>query len=238
MRVPVDLRDPTNLLDPTTKFADVEPPHTYVRESSASVVHHADYLNHRDDHALCGLPVENPTRSTEPDGAGAVCPDCEAQLVVYHLEWWRERAEAATAELEVLRAKYRQLEVSTGAQRPQRAEVQVEQGETTPETFLDRARRELAELCRQFDGAVPFVRLKNAMQAFSDGLNTEERMQLAQEIGGDGTLIRWSTREVEALGWNVLNNPMQGQADATWDAWIDDSYQAPPKTKRRLGRSR
>ena len=41
-------------------FADVEPPHRFVRETPASVVHHADYLNHRDDHALCGIRFENP----------------------------------------------------------------------------------------------------------------------------------------------------------------------------------
>ena len=82
------------------------------------------------------------------------------------------------------------------------------------------------------------MRLKNAMQEFSDKLDTDERVLLAQEIGGDGTLIRWSTTEVEALGWQVTNNPMQGESDATWDAWIQDSYQAPSKNKWRLGRSR
>ena len=38
-----------------------------------------------------------------------MCPGCEAQLVVYHLEWWREKAQVATAELEELRVKYREL---------------------------------------------------------------------------------------------------------------------------------
>ena len=54
------------------------------------------------------------------------------------------------------------------------------------------------------------MRLKNAMQEFSDKLDTDERVLLAQEIGGDGTLIRWSTTEVEALGWQVTNNPDAG----------------------------
>jgi hypothetical protein len=201
------------------------------------VVHHVDYLNDRVDHALCGVAFENPTAPTQAGRVEEVCRDCEAKLVVYHLQWWREKAQAATAELEELRVKYRELKASTGAQGPQPAEETVEQAET-PKTLLDHARRELTELCRQFDGAVPFVRLKNAMQAFSDRLGTDERMQLAQEIGGDGTLIRWSTTEVETLGWHVLNNPMEGEADASWDAWIDDSYQAPTKTKRRFGRSR
>jgi hypothetical protein len=223
-------------------FAFVEPPHSYVQETSASVVHHVDYLNDRVDHALCGVAFENPTTLTPTGRSEAICRECEAKLVVYHLEWWRETAKAATAELEALRVKYRELEESTGTQRPQPAEVhigedRIEQAET-PKTLLDHARRELTELCRQFDGAVPFVRLKNAMQAFSDKLDTDERVQLAQEVGGDGTLIRWSTTEVEALGWHVINNPMQGESDATWDAWIEDSYQAPTKTKRRFGRSR
>ena len=222
---------------PSTKFAFVEPPHNYLRETSGSVVHHVDYLNSRVDHALCGVAIENQTALTHPGTADAICSDCVAKLDVYHLKWWREKAEAATAELEALRVEYRRLAESTGIQSPQPVEAPVEQAET-PKTLLDHARRELTELCRQFDGAVPFVRLKNTMQAFSDGLDTAERMQLAQEIGGDGTLIRWSTTEVEVLGWHVLNNPMQGEADATWDAWIDDSQQASSKTKRRFGRSR
>lgn len=76
------------------------------------------------------------------------------------------------------------------------------------------------------------------MQAFSDKLETHERVLLAQEIGADGSLIRWATMEVEALGWNVLNNPVQRDPDGMWDDWVQDSYQAPKKTKRRLGWSR
>jgi hypothetical protein len=58
---------------------------------------------------------------------------------------------------------------------------------TEATTFLDRARRELTEVCRQFDGAVPFFRLNNTMQNFSDKLDDRERALLAQEIGADSS---------------------------------------------------
>jgi len=230
-------------------FADVEPPHRFVRETSASVVHHADYLNHRDDRALCGVAFQNPVTPAQADSADAMCPDCEAQLVVYHLEWWREKAQVATAELEELRVQYRELQEYADTQRRQSTPTRVEkdpsgeisaseQAEAVPTTLLDHARQELAALCRQFDGALPYFRLKNTMQAFSDKLETHERVLLAQEIGADGSLIRWATMEVEALGCSVLNNPVQRDPDGMWDDWVQDSYQAPKKTKRRLGRSR
>ena len=107
-----------------------------------------------------------------------------------------------------------------------------------PATLLEHARRELTNLCREFDEAVPYFRLKNAMQEFSDRLESDERVLLAQEIGGDGTLIRWSTTEVEALGWHVSNNPVQGDSEAMWDAWVLDTYQPSKKAKRRFGRAR
>ena len=59
-----------------------------------------------------------------------------------------------------------------------------EPAETEPTTLLDHARRELATLCREFDEAVPYFRLKNTMQAFSDRLESDQRVLLAQEIGG------------------------------------------------------
>ena len=145
---------------------------------------------------------------TRIGSADAMCPDCEAQLVAYHLDWWRGRAQAATAELEELRVKYRELQEYADAQRRQPTPTQVgkdssgetsasvpmskrvegvsasEQAEAMP--LLDRARRELAELCRQFDGALPYFRLKHTMQAFSDKLESHERVLLAQEIGADG----------------------------------------------------
>jgi hypothetical protein len=206
----------------------VEPPHSYIRETSASVAHHSDYLERRENHALCGAVLEAVTPLTQVD---AVCPVCEEKLVLYHLEWWREQALAATAELEALRAKHPEPELSA---------VQVEPDEPAaePTTLLDHARRELATLCREFDEAVPYFRLKTTMQAFSDRLESDERVLLAQEIGGDGTLIRWSTTEVEALGWHVSNNPVQGDSEATWDAWIQDSYEPTKKAKRRFGRAR
>ncbi len=225
-------------------FGYVEPPHSYVRETSASVVHHADYLERRENHALCGAAVEDATTLTQPGAADAICGDCEARLVLYHLEWWREKALAATAELDALRAKYGEPVEST----PDQVEheqpgtndepADEEPADEEPATLLDHARRELTELCRQFDGAVPYIRVKNTMQAFSDRLESDQRVLLAQQIGGDGTLIRWSTTEVEALGWHVSNSPVQGDSEAMWDAWVQDPYPVPKKSKRRFGRSR
>lgn len=75
------------------------------------------------------------------------------------------------------------------------------------------------------------------MQAFSDRLESDERLSLAQEIGGDGSLMRWSTTEVKALGLQVTNNPVQDEPEAMWEPWVEDSSQAPKKTKRRFGRA-
>ena len=241
----------------------MEPPHNYLRETSSSVVHHGDYLNRREDQALCGVPFENPAQLGPMIRPAEVCPDCEARLPEYHLTWWRERAEAATAELDELRVKYRQLTEHVDNQRRQVARSQgppevsgespespgegtgeaqagstAEQGETTPTPLLDQARKELLELCRPFDEAVPYFRVKNSMDAFSDKLTSDERVLLAQEIGADGSLIRWCTREIEGLGLRVANNPVHADADAMMDAWTEDYYQTPKKTKRRLGWSR
>jgi hypothetical protein len=237
----------------STSFAGVEPPHTYLQQTSASVVHHRDYLNRRDDHALCGVALENPATLSPGVRPVAMCPDCEAKVVEYHLTWWRERAEAASAELDELRAKYRDLAERVDNQhrsegedpdsRRQREGVPqgdstAEEPETEPTTFLGHARRELLELCRQFDGTVPYWRLKNTMQAFSDKLTSDERVLLAHEIGADGSLIRWCTTEIESRGWRVADNPVSGGPESMMDAWIDDAYQTPKKTRWRLGRSR
>lgn len=218
----------------------MEPPHSYVHETSASVVHHQDYLNRRNDHALCGVALENPAPlDVRP---AAVCPDCEARLPEYHLIWWREKAEAATAELDELRVKYRKLaELQRPAQVREVPGPQPEAGPTAEEgeaSLLGRARKELLELCRPFDEAVPFWRVKNSMDAFSDGLSSDERVLLAQEIGAGGSFIRWCTTEIEGLGWQVTNNPVSGDADDMMDAWTEDLYQTPKKTKWRLGRPR
>lgn len=208
--------------------------------------HHSDYLTSRDDHALCGLALTDSTALTEPDAAASLCPDCEAKLVEYHLEWWREKALAATAELDELRVKYRELQMQAGIQPP--AEPQVDEpghdegpaddadAELTP--FLARARQELTELCRQFDGAVPYWRLKNTMQDFNDKLETHQRVLLAEEIGSDGSLIRWATTKVETLGWQVTNSPVHENTEMMWEEWLHESHQAPKKTKRRFGRSK
>jgi hypothetical protein len=217
------------------------------------VVHHGDYLNRRDDHALCGAALENPTALRQGLRPVAVCPDCAAKVVEYHLTWWRERAEAASAELDELRAKYRELAEQVDNQRRSEGEnpddrrqsegepqsgSTPEEAETEPTTFLGHARRELLDLCRQFEGAVPYWRLKNTMQAFSDKLTSDERVLLAQEIGAEGSLIRWCTTQIESLGWRVTDNPVSGEAGAMMDAWIDDAYQTPKKNRWRLGRSR
>jgi len=245
----------------------VEPPHTYVRDASASMVHHVDYLSRRNDQALCGVAIENPAQLGPSIRPAAVCPDCESKLAEYHLKWWRERAEAATAELDGLRAKYRELAEYVDNQRRQVAGLQHpapvagdasgenqqshremdaesqagsmgEQGETTATPLLDHVRKELLELCRPFDDGVPFWRVKNCVDAFSDKLKSDERVRLAYEIGADGSLIRWCTREIEGLGWQVTNSPVHGDADDMTDAWMHDLYQSPKKTKWRLGRSR
>jgi hypothetical protein len=231
----------------------VEPPHTYLQQTSASVVHHRDYLNRRTDHALCGVALDDPATLSQGIRPVAVCPDCEAKVVEYHLTWWRERAEAASAELDELRVKYRELaervehqrrsEGENTDSRRQREDVPqggstAEDAETEPTTLLGLARRDLLELCRQFDGTVPYWRLKNRMQAFSDKLTSDERVLLAQEIGADGSLIRWCTTQIESLGWRVADNPVSGEPEAMMDAWIDDAYQTPKKTRWRLGRSR
>lgn len=226
----------------------MEPPHSYVRESSASLVHHSDYLNRRDDHALCGAALESPTALGQPVGALAVCPDCEAKLASYHVAWWRDKARAVAAELDELRVKYRELmERSAGSDSATDRRIEAgPQGdpaggrdEAEPVSLLDHARVELLRLCRPCrEEAVPYWRLKTAMQAFSDKLSADERVRLAQEIGTDGSLIRWCTTEVVTLGWQVSNSPVQAEPEEMWDAWTQDSYQTPKKAKWRLGRSR
>jgi hypothetical protein len=207
-------------------------------------VHHADYLRARDNHALCGVAIQNATALAEADSADTLCPDCEAQLVVYHLDWWRSQALAATAELEALRAKYPELVQSAGTESACAPATENEQDQavepvpTEATTFLDRARRELSELCGQFDKAVPFYRLNKTMQDFSDKLNDDERAALAQEIGSDNSLIRWAATEVESLGLSVTNNRVQENSDMMWQDWLQESQQVPTKTKRRFGRQK
>ncbi|MBE1552733.1 hypothetical protein GGC64_006820 [Mycobacterium sp. OAS707] len=222
----------------------MEPPHNYVHETSSSVVHHQNYLNHRNDQALCGLVLANAAPLDPTFRPAAVCPDCEARLVEYHVRWWREKAEAATAELEELRVRFRELtqpaDDAQGTAQPSADEEPAvpaaEHGEPTP--LLDQARKELVELCRRFDEAIPYFRLKNCMDAFSDKLTSEERVLLAEEIGAEGSLIRWCTKEIEGRGWQVTNNPVHSDADTMMDAWTEDYYQTPKKTKWRMGRSR
>jgi hypothetical protein len=212
------------------------------------VVHHADYLNAGDDRGLCGAALTHPDVLPAIASGDAVCPDCAAQLVVYHLHWWRETARAATAELEDLRAEYLALQARVGAPEPAphaaplaegRADLQlVDDAAAEPATLLDRARHELDLLSKQFDQAVPYFRLKNAMQAFSDGLDTDQRVLLAEQIGSDGSLMRWATNIVETRGWVVTNSPVRENDEMMWEEWLEESQQAPKKTKRRFGRSR
>ncbi|PXX10321.1 hypothetical protein C8E89_104117 [Mycolicibacterium moriokaense] len=238
-----------------------------MQDTSSSVVHHQDYLNLGNDQALCGVAFEKSARLGQTIRPVAVCPDCEAKLAEYHLIWWRERAEAATAELDGLRVKYRELSEYVDNQRRQVAGLQHlapiigdpsgenpeshrendgepqadstgEPGETTPTSLLDQARKELLELCRRFDETVPYWRVKNTTDAFSDKLKSDQRLLLAHEIGADGNFIRWCIREIEGLGLQVTNSPVHGDANDMMDAWTQDFYQPPKKTKRRLGRSR
>jgi hypothetical protein len=211
------------------------------------VVHHTDYLNSRDDHALCGAAFPNLTAQTDTDTTDALCPDCEARLVEYHLAWWRERALAATAELEDLRTQYRELQERAGIQpvastpakveHAEQADVDHDEAELST-TFLGQARRELTTLCKQFDGAVPHFRLKKTMGAFSDRLDDHQRALLAEEIGADGSLIRWATIQVETMGRQVSNSPVQENTEMMWEEWLQETPQAPTKTKRRFGRSK
>jgi hypothetical protein len=225
----------------------VEPPHSYLQEPSASVVHHADYLNARDDHPLCGVALADSTALPRLGPADSLCPDCEARVVEYHLRWWRERAEEATAELENLRIEYRELQERAGIEplapdaaradaTPSQQDADDAEAELT--TFLRQARRELTELCRQFDGAVPYFRLKKVMGAFSDSLDDEQRVALAEELGADGSLIRWATVQIETLGWQVSNSPVQENTEMMWEEWLQETPQAPAKSKRRFGRSK
>ncbi len=66
------------------------------------MAHHADYLDRRDDHALCGAAIVVATTLTQAD---AVCPDArEADSVPPRMV--RRRRWRPTAEVEALRAKY------------------------------------------------------------------------------------------------------------------------------------
>jgi hypothetical protein len=236
------LTEPTKASASVDYFHCVEPPHSYLHEPSSSEVHHADYLNGRTDHALCGVAFDDPAPLDPTSHPVAVCTDCESKLVEYHLRWWRETAEAATAELSELRVKYRELAayVDNQAENAETSQAgsTAEQEETAPTSLLGQARKELLELCRQFDQAVPYWRVKNSMDAFSDKLNSDERLLLAQEVGADGSLIRWCMTEIEGLGRQVTNSPVHADADTMMEAWTEDYYQTPKKTKRRLGRSR
>jgi hypothetical protein len=228
-----------------------------VHEASSSVVHHEDYLNRRDDQALCGIAFEKPARLGPTIRPVTICPDCEAKLAEYHLKWWREKAEAATAELAALRVRYDELAAYVDDLRPEAASsngeqtegrpnndeepqagLTADQGETTPTSLLDQAGNELLELCRKFDDTVPYWRVKKSMDAFGDKLNSDERLLLAQEIGADRSFMRWCTTEIESHGWRVTNNPVHGDADDMMKAWTEDLYQTPKKTKWRLGRPR
>jgi hypothetical protein len=227
---------------PVGYVRSVEPPHSYLHDTASSVVHHEDYLDHRKDHALCGVAVENPAQPAPTIRPVEVCADCEAKLVEYHLIWWRNKAEALSVELAELQVKYHELTGTVDAQQPdavENPESQLDESEAAPATLLGQARKELLELCQRFDGSVPYWRLKNTMDAFSDKLSADERVLLAQEIGADGSLIRWCTKEIEGLGWQITNSPVHADADTMMDAWTEDYYQTPKKTtKWRLGRSR
>jgi hypothetical protein len=210
-----------------------------MHEASSSVVHHSDYLNRSNDQPLCGATFEKPARLDPTIHPVAVCPDCEAKLPEYHVIWWREKAEAAIAELDELRAKYREPAKNADNERPAPVteDLAGDHDETAPTSLLDQARRELLELCRRSDETVPYWRVKNTTDAFTDKLKSDERLLLAQEIGTDGNFVRWFIREIEGLGLQVTDSPVHGDAGDMMDAWTHEIYPPPKKTKWRLGRS-
>jgi hypothetical protein len=217
-----------------------------VRDAATSVVHHRNYLGDADSQALCGVAVEN-AESEASVPTASVCADCMAKLPEYHLTWWRETAEAATSELAELRVKYRELAEQVDNQRVEKTEsgptIDVApQAETSDEPtttpLLDQVRKELVELCSPFDGAVPYWRVKNSVDAYNDKLTSDDRVLLAHEIGAEGSLIRWCTKEIETLGWQITNSPVHGEAEDMMEAWTHDLYRQPKKSKWRLGRSR
>lgn len=199
-------------------------------------MHHGDYLGRRNDRALCGTPVGESGALSADHVPSQICPDCVARLAEYHAQWWREQALAVAAELAELRTEFRKLagEPPVGVPAPMADPVD---DDTVPASPLERARRELLALCGRCGDAVPYFRLKKSMQAFSDTLQSEERVLLAQEIGAHGSLIRWCVTEIEALGRHVINNPVTGDAADMAEQWTQDVDQAPRKTKW-LGRSR
>jgi hypothetical protein len=155
----------------------------------------------------------------------AVCPDCEVRLVEYHLKWWRQKGEAATAKLDALRVRYDELAAYVDNRVPNVASSRGEQaesgldndekpqagstadeGETLPTSPLDQDRKGLLEVCRKFDDAVSVWRVKKSMESFGDKLNSDERLLLAQEIGAERSFIRWYMTEIESHGWQVATN--------------------------------
>jgi hypothetical protein len=196
-------------------------------------VHHGDYLGRSSDHALCGTVVGRSAALNADHVPPDVCPNCVARLAEYHAQWWREQALAFAAELAELRTKYGEPPQS----RPTPLTDSVDGDDTVPASPLERARRELVALCDRCGDAVPYFRLKKSMQTFSDTLESEERVLLAQEIGEHGSLIRWCVTEIEALGRQVSNNPVTGDAEDMAQQWTQDAHQAPRKSKW-LGRSR
>lgn len=220
---------------PSVTFSDVEPPHRFLLEPVTSVVHHGDYLGGSSDHALCGQVVGPGAVPSVSHVPSQVCPDCAARLAEYHAQWWREQALALAAELAELRTKYRELAGEPPQSLPTPLPHPVDA--TVPASPLERARRELVALCGSCGDTVPFFRLKKSMQTFSDTLASEDRVLLAQEIGVHGSLIRWSVTEVEALGRQVANNPVTGDAEDMAQHWQQDADQTPRKSKW-LGRSR
>lgn len=222
----------------STRFPYVEPPHRYVRSASDSVVHHEDYLNSRDDHALCGFAFDGSTRLDQTARPTAVCPDCEAKLVEYHLVWWRNTALAALAEIDELRASAGSAPPASRPVKQPKSRATAAHADSQPESLLDHARQELLELCQQFDDDVPYRQVKNTMQAFSDHLNPDDRTVLAQQIGNDGSLLRWSTTEVQRLGWSVSDNPLaETPEEIMWEDWTQ-SHQTPKPSRWRLTRPR
>lgn len=95
----------------------MEPPYYYVRERSASAAHHWDYINGRNDQALCGHDYQDPITLGAVDRPKAVCRACQARIPHYEAIWWRKQAESSLAELTALRLRHAELELHSDNQR-------------------------------------------------------------------------------------------------------------------------
>ena len=183
------------------------------------VAHHADYLERREDHALCGATLENADTLINQAVPTQFALTAKKNWFATISNGGASKALAATAELETLRAKYGELDGTPLVQLEEEGSTE-EPAETEPTTLLDHATRTRGPLSG-IRRRGPLCSPEEHEQAFSERLESHERLVLAQEIGGDGSLMRWSTTAVKALGLHVANNPVQEEPEAMWDALVE-----------------